>query len=94
MADVAHYVSEGGGLDRRPQNADERVSYRLCRSMLPKALSNNICSLNPHEDTGSFSRYEITGRRGQIMKYTRVINSSERLVYTMFPISENKDEDL
>ena len=99
IADVAHYVSEGGGLDREAAKRGTSVyliDYVV--PMLPKALSNNICSLNPHEDRLALSvDMEITGE-GEVVNheiYESVINSSERLVYDdVSDILENKDEDL
>ena len=99
IADVAHYVSEGGALDREAAKRGTSVyliDYVV--PMLPKALSNNICSLNPHEDRLALSvDMEITGE-GEVVNheiYESVINSSERLVYDdVSDILENKDEDL
>ncbi len=85
IADVAHYVKEDGPLDQEALERGTSV-YLLDQviPMLPKSLSNGICSLNPHEDRlalsvdmemtpdGTMVRHEI---------YESVINSVERLVY-------------
>lgn len=52
--------------------------------MLPKSLSNGICSLNPHEDRLTLSvDMEITADGTMVRHeiYESVINSVERLVY-------------
>lgn len=58
IADVSHYVDEATNLDimaRRRQTSTYMVGE--CIPMLPRALSNNLCSLNPGEDKFTFSCY-------------------------------------
>ena len=56
IADVSHYVQEGTILD---DEAYERATsvYLVDRvvPMLPEVLSNNACSLRPHEEKYTFS---------------------------------------
>jgi len=56
IADVSHYLQEGTILD---DEAYERATsvYLVDRvvSMLPEVLSNNACSLRPHEEKYTFS---------------------------------------
>lgn len=56
IADVSHYVKEGTILD---EEAYERATsiYLVDRvvPMLPEVLSNNACSLRPHEEKYTFS---------------------------------------
>jgi ribonuclease R/exosome complex exonuclease DIS3/RRP44 len=56
IADVSHYVKEGTVLD---EEAYERATsvYLVDRvvPMLPEVLSNNACSLRPHEEKYTFS---------------------------------------
>ena len=56
IADVSHYLQEGTILD---DEAYERATsvYLVDRvvPMLPEVLSNNACSLRPHEEKYTFS---------------------------------------
>ena len=64
IADVSHYVRPGTVLD---DEAFERATsvYLVDRvvPMLPEVLSNNACSLRPHEEKYTFSAvFELTGK--------------------------------
>ena len=70
IADVSHYVKEGSLLDKE---AVERATsiYLVDRvvPMLPEVLSNNVCSLRPHEEKLCFACvFEITEK-------AKVVNS-------------------
>ncbi|CAH1002342.1 Ribonuclease R [Neolewinella maritima] len=56
IADVSHYVKPGSALDA--EAADRTTSVylvdRVC-PMLPERISNELCSLRPHEDKLTFS---------------------------------------
>ncbi len=85
IADVAHYVKESGPLDKEALKRGTSV-YLLDQviPMLPKALSNDICSLNPHEDRLTLSVDMEVTPDGTVVDheiYESVINSVERLVY-------------
>lgn len=95
IADVSFYVEEGRALDREALKRGTSI-YLIDQvvPMLPKALSNGICSLNKGEDRLALSiDMEITPR-GKIVShdiYESVIRSSERMVYTdVSDILENK----
>lgn len=99
IADVAHYVEEGGPLDKEALKRGTSVympGYVV--PMLPKALSNDICSLNPHEDRLTLSvNMELTKEGVPVNHeiFESVINSKERLVYDdVSDIIENGDEAL
>ncbi|WP_299159508.1 ribonuclease R [uncultured Eudoraea sp.] len=85
IADVSHYLKPDTVLE---QEAYERATsvYLVDRvvPMLPEVLSNNACSLRPHEDKYTFSAiFEIDEHcsvKNQWFGRT-VINSNERFAY-------------
>lgn len=86
IADVTHYVKEGSYLDLEAQKRGNSV-YLIDQviSMLPKALSNGICSLNPHVDRLTLSCDMQIDGQGKVVGheiYESVIRSTERLIYT------------
>jgi ribonuclease R len=99
IADVAHYIEEDGPLDKEALKRGTSV-YLIDQviPMLPKALSNNICSLNPGEDRLTLSvDMEITpdGELAGHEIYESVINSKARLVYDdISDMLENDDEEM
>lgn len=85
IADVAHYVKEDGPLDKEALKRGTSV-YLIDQviPMLPKALSNDICSLNPGKDRLTLSIDMEVTPAGTVVNheiYESVINSKERLVY-------------
>ena len=85
IADVSHYVKPGTALD---EEAYERATsvYLPDRvnPMLPERISNELCSLRPHEDKLCFSAvFQIT-HKGEIKEYwlgRTVIHSDHRFAY-------------
>ncbi|MCL2437029.1 MAG: ribonuclease R, partial [Clostridiales bacterium] len=99
IADVSFYVKEDGALDKEALKRGNSV-YLIDQviPMLPKALSNGICSLSKGEDRLTLSiNMEITPN-GQIVNhqiYESVIHSCERMVYTdVSDILEHKNAKL
>lgn len=85
IADVAHYVSEGSAIDKDALERGNSV-YLLDRviPMLPEALSNTLCSLNPHVDRLSLTVRMLIDINGSVLDYDfyeSVINSNHRLIY-------------
>lgn len=99
IADVAHYVTEGGALDQEALKRGTSV-YLVNQviPMLPKALSNDICSLNPGADRLTLSvDMEVTpeGNVAGHEIYESVICSKERLIYDdVSDILEYQDPEL
>lgn len=98
IADVSYYVTEGSPLDREALRRGTSV-YLIDKviPMLPKELSNGICSLNAGEDRLAFSvMMEIDGT-GRVIRYDifkSVIKVSERMSYknvTKILIDEDKE---
>ncbi len=85
IADVTHYVKEGSLLDKEAFNRG--TSVYLIDSvipMLPKELSNGLCSLNPGEDKLCLSLKIGLDDKGNILShdiFKSIISSSHRLVY-------------
>ena len=85
IADVTHYVGEGGIIDKEAQHRATSV-YLVDRTipMLPERLCNNICSLRPNEDKLTYSVIFHIDDKGRV-KYSQiahtVINSNRRYTY-------------
>ncbi|MGP1583972.1 RNB domain-containing ribonuclease, partial [Peptostreptococcus stomatis] len=97
IADVTHYVTENSPLDREALKRATSV-YLVDKviPMLPKKLSNGICSLNPMVDRLSLSCImEVEPKNGKVVKYDivkSVIRSKARLTYhEVSEILENND---
>jgi ribonuclease R len=86
IADVSHYVRDGGALDRDAFDRGNSVYFpRRVIPMLPEKISNGLCSLNPQVErlcmvcdmsiaaTGAIRRYRF---------YPAVMFSHARLTYT------------
>ncbi len=85
IADVSHYVEEGTSLDKEALNRATSV-YLVDRTipMLPEVLSNDLCSLNPHEDKFAFSAVFTINKEGKVLERwfgKTVINSDRRFTY-------------
>lgn len=99
IADVAHYVREGSKLDQEAWDRGTSV-YLVDRvlPMLPKEISNGICSLNPNEDRLTLSVFMDIDDKGIVVHHEiheTVINTTERLIYDdVSDLLENHDEDL
>jgi ribonuclease R len=86
IADVAHYVQPGAALDAEAQLRGTSVYFpdRVV-PMLPEALSNGLCSLNPKVDRLCVVCEMFVAATGKVERakfYDGVMRSSARLTYT------------
>ncbi len=86
IADVAHYVRRTSDLDQEARLRGTSVYFPdRAVPMLPEALSNGICSLNPHVDRLVMSAIMQLDSSGKLLdaEFTPgVIRSAERMTYT------------
>lgn len=86
IADVSHYVAEGSALDRGALERGTSVYFpdRVI-PMLPRELSNGICSLNEGEDRLALSCIMTFDRKGKLLEHElseTIIRVSKRMTYT------------
>ena len=65
--------------------------------MLPKTLSNGVCSLNPHEDKLTLSVFMEIDRRGDVKQYDikeTIINFEKALDKNIFVVEESDSTNL
>lgn len=97
IADVSHYVKEGSAMDKEALRRGNSV-YLVDRvlPMLPRELSNGICSLNPNEDKLTFTceiEIDSLGKVKDVKTYKAVIRTAYRMTYTdVNKIIENDEE--
>ena len=86
IADVAHYVARGSGLDREARLRGTSVYFpNRAVPMLPEELSNGICSLNPKVDRLVMSVVMELDGAAKLLRadfFQGVIRSAERMTYT------------
>ena len=85
IADVSWYVRPGDALDRSAFERGNSVYFpdRVV-PMLPEALSNGWCSLNPNEDRPCLAVHLLIDRQGKALRHQFVrgiMRSSARLTY-------------
>jgi ribonuclease R len=85
IADVSHYIRPKTMLDTEAQKRGVSI-YLVDRTipMLPEALSNDLCSLNPNEDKFAFSAIFEMDTKGVVLKRwlgKSVIRSDKRFSY-------------
>ena len=85
IADVSYYVREGSELDKEAyRRATSVYMPHKVIPMLPKRLSNGICSLNPDTDRLAFSVFMEIDKNGNIIDHRlskTVIHSHARMTY-------------
>lgn len=97
IADVTNYVQENSALDREALKRGTSV-YLADRviPMLPRVLSNGMCSLNAGEDRLALSCIMTIDAKGNVVDHQiaeTVVNVDERMSYTSVKkILEDRDE--
>jgi ribonuclease R len=100
IADVSHYVTENSPLDKEALKRGTSIYYaNSVIPMLPKELSNGICSLTPDEDRLVFSAFITIDETGNIKGYEfkkSVIRSKVKGVYEEINkiFDSSADEDI
>ena len=99
IADVSYYVRPNSLLDQEALLRGTSI-YMLGRviPMLPRELSNGICSLNAGEDRFTLSCSMEINQKGEVISsdvYKAVINVTERMTYTnVQKILDYSDEEI
>ena len=98
IADVSHYVQKGSPLDKEAINRGNSVYFpEQVIPMLPKVLSNGLCSLNPKVDRLCMVAEMTVSEAGRLSGYRfyeAVMNSHARLTYTKVHAILEGDEKL
>lgn len=85
IADVSHYVKEGTSLDRDAYARATSVYFpERAFHMLPRALSENLCSLRPDVERLTMAcrmEFDLKGKRGKTEVFNAVIRSRRRATY-------------
>ena len=86
IADVSHYVKGNSAIDKEALLRGTSIYYAdKVIPMLPKELSNGICSLNPDEDRLTLSAFMELDNEGNMLSYRfckSVIRSRVKGVYS------------
>jgi ribonuclease R len=99
IADVTHYVKENNPLDKESLKRATSV-YLIDRvvPMLPRKLSNGICSLNPKVDRLTLTCFMEIDHKGKVVNHEiaeSIIKTNERMTYTdVTKILRDHDEEL
>lgn len=97
IADVSHYVRERTLLDKEAMARGTSVYFTdKVIPMLPKILSNGVCSLNGGEDRYALSAFMTLDKGGNILYtslHNSIINSKVRGVYSELNDIIEKGED-
>ncbi len=85
IADASHYVRPSTSMDEEAYARGTSVYFPgTVIPMLPKELSNGICSLNPHEERLALTarlEYDSSGNLLETSFHKSIIKSAKRLTY-------------
>ena len=85
IADVSYYVEPDTALDEEAYKRATSVYLPdRVNPMLPERISNELCSLRPHEDKFTFSAIFQMNNKGEVQEYwlgKTVIHSDQRFAY-------------
>ena len=86
IADVSHYIKDGSALSARIKEVGTSVYPPGCViPMLPRELSNGICSLNPHVDRFAICFKSTFDNNGNLLDFNifkAVVNSKLKMTYS------------
>lgn len=99
IADVSYFVKENTALDKCAKLRGNSVYlYNQVIPMLPKRLSNDLCSLNPNVDRLAFTVEIILDENAKVISsdfYKSIINSKYKLDYdNVNYLLKNNDDTL
>ncbi len=99
IADVGHYVGWDTAIDKEARKRGTSVYFTdRVIPMLPKELSEDLCSLRPRVDRLAFTvemEFSEKGERVEQRFYPSTIHSNERMTYTAVrQILVDKDRDV
>ena len=98
IADVSHFVEPDSDLDKEAfQRATSVYLPDRVLPMLPERISNELCSLRPHEDKLTFSAVFHITPKGEVKEYwlgRTVIHSNHRFTYEEVQEIIEKEEGL
>ncbi len=93
IADVSHYVKEGTALDDEAYERATSVYFpERAFHMLPRALSEDLCSLKPNVPRMSMAcsmDYSPEGEKSNIQIYDAIIESRRRATYNEIEAEKN-----
>ncbi|MFB1645476.1 RNB domain-containing ribonuclease [Campylobacter molothri] len=85
IADVSEYVYAYSAIDKEARNRGFSIYFpHIAIPMLPRALSENICSLKPYEDRLAYCFKIILNEKNEVIKeelFEAIINSKRRFNY-------------
>ena len=98
IADVSHYVTPNDAIDKEAFNRATSVYFpEMVFPMLPRELSNGICSLYEGVDRLTLSCEMTINKQGKVLDYDifpSVIHSCHRMTYTAVQAIFDGDKDV